>query len=50
MSDSWYRYVGLDGKIIGIDRYGLSAPGDVVLKELGVTVEAVVVAARELGI
>ncbi len=50
VSDSWYRYVGLDGKIIGIDRYGLSAPGDVVLKELGVTVEAVVVAARELGI
>ncbi len=48
--DSWYRYVGLDGKVIGIDRFGLSAPGDVVLKELGVTVEAVVAAARELGI
>ncbi|MBL4576658.1 MAG: transketolase [Opitutaceae bacterium] len=49
VSDSWYRYVGLDGKVVGIDRFGLSAPGDIVLKELGVTVEAVVAVARDLA-
>jgi transketolase len=45
----WGRYVGLDGKAIGIDRFGLSAPGGVVMKELGITAEAVVAAASALG-
>ena len=31
----WYKYVGLDGKVIGVDRYGFSAPGDIVMAELG---------------
>jgi len=33
----WYKYVGLDGKVIGVDRFGFSAPGDIVMKELGMT-------------
>jgi transketolase len=45
----WYRYVGLDGKVVGIDRFGLSAPAPEVFRELGITKEAVVAAARSLG-
>ncbi len=41
----WHRFVGLDGTAIGIDRFGASAPGDVVMAHLGITVEAVVEAA-----
>ena len=44
----WYQYVGLDGKVIGIDRFGMSAPGATVFKELGITTEAVVAAAQSL--
>jgi transketolase len=45
----WHRFVGLDGRAIGIDRFGASAPGDVVLAHLGITVEAVVEAASSLA-
>ncbi len=48
VSDPWYKYVGLDGKVIGIDRFGLSADGGLVLRELGITAEAVVAAAQSL--
>jgi len=44
----WGRYVGAKGKAVGTDRFGLSAPGDTVMRELGVTVEAVVDAARAI--
>jgi transketolase len=44
----WYQFVGLDGKVIGIDRFGISAPGGTVMKELGITTEAVVAAAQSL--
>ena len=42
----WYRYVGLDGKVIGLRRFGLSAPGDQVMKELGIDAQHVIEAAR----
>ncbi len=45
--DYWYRFVGLDGAVVGIDRYGMSAPGAQAMAELGVTADAVVAAARE---
>jgi len=45
----WRKYVGLDGKVVGIDRFGLSAPSQIVYKELGITAEAVVAAARSFG-
>ena len=48
ISDPWFRFVGLDGKAVAIDRFGLSAPGSMVLKELGITADAVVAAARSL--
>jgi transketolase len=44
----WHKYVGPEGKVLGIDRFGLSAPGGVAMKELGITAEAVVAAARAL--
>lgn len=47
-SESWYRFVGLTGKVIGIDRFGLSAPYELVYQELGVTVDAVVGAVQAL--
>jgi transketolase len=46
--DLWHRYVGFDGKIVGIPRFGLSAPGGTAMKELGITADAVVAAARSL--
>ncbi len=42
----WWKYVGTQGKVIGIDRFGMSAPGNTVFKELGITKEAVVAAAK----
>lgn len=48
VSGLWYKYVGLDGKIIGIDRFGLSAPAPMIFKELGITADAVVAAAQSL--
>ena len=44
----WREYVGLDGKVVGIDRFGMSGPAALVMKELGLTVEAVVAAANSL--
>ena len=42
----WCRWVGDAGRVIGLDRFGASAPGNVVLKELGFTAERVVAEAR----
>ena len=42
VSALWYKYVGLEGKVIGIDRFGISAPGDTVMAELGMTASNVV--------
>lgn len=44
----WYRIVGDSGLVIGIDRFGASAPGGRIYQELGITASAVVTAAREL--
>lgn len=48
VSGLWYKYVGLDGRVIGIDRFGLSAPGGTAMKELGISADSVVDAVREL--
>jgi transketolase len=42
VSDGWYKYVGLEGKIVGLDRFGESAPAGQLFKEFGFTVENVV--------
>ncbi|MCX7750551.1 MAG: transketolase [Candidatus Bipolaricaulota bacterium] len=44
----WERFVGLDGEVVGVSRFGASAPGPVVLRELGITPDAVVAAARRV--
>ncbi|MCL4103685.1 UNVERIFIED_CONTAM: hypothetical protein GTU68_059764 [Idotea baltica] len=49
VSGLWWKYVGLGGKVLGIDRFGISAPGDTVMKELGMTPGDVVAAVRDLG-
>ena len=48
VSGLWWKYVGLDGKVIGIDRFGLSAPGGKVMEVLGITPQAVVDAVKAL--
>ena len=40
-SQGWHRYVGDRGDVLGVDRFGASAPGDVVMREYGFTVENV---------
>jgi transketolase len=42
----WAEWVGMEGAIVGIDRFGASAPGDEALRALGITPEAVAEAAR----
>ena len=44
----WYEYVGLDGKVIGLHEFGLSAPGAEVMKERGIDAEHVIQAAKSL--
>merc|ERR1719502_777216 len=48
VSGLWYKYVGLEGKVIGTDAFGFSAPGDVVLASFGITTENVVSTAKSL--
>jgi len=49
VSGLWWKYVGLDGKVLGIDRFGLSAPGGKVMEILGMTPQAVIDAVKSLG-
>jgi transketolase len=44
----WYQYVGLDGKVVGLHEFGLSAPGAEVMKERGIDAEHVIDAAKSL--
>ena len=44
----WYKYVGHNGTVIGIDRFGASAPGPIALEKLGISVAHVVDAAKKL--
>jgi transketolase len=44
----WYRWVGDRGAVVGLERFGASAPYQRIYKELGLTVERVVGAARTL--
>jgi transketolase len=42
VTDFWYKYVGLEGAVVGIDTFGESAPAGVLFKHFGFTVENVV--------
>ncbi len=47
-TQSWYKYVGLDGKVLGIDTFGASAPAQTVIDNYGFTVENVMKLVGEL--
>lgn len=49
VSGLWYKYVGSEGAIVGIDRFGISAPGNTVMSELGMTPENLVEVVKGLG-
>lgn len=48
ISDFWYKYVGLEGRIVGMNTFGESAPADQLFKLFGFTVENVVAKAKEI--
>lgn len=47
-TDFWHRYVGCQGKVIGIDRFGESAPGQTILTTLGITTEHIIKTINQL--
>ncbi len=48
VTDAWYKYAGFDGKVVGLDRFGESAPAGELFKEFGFTVENVVKAVESV--
>jgi len=48
VSMSWWKWVGSDGEVLGLDRFGASAPGTTVLEEFGFTAENIAARARAL--
>lgn len=46
--DIWFKYVGIDGAVVGIDRFGVSAPGAQALQAMGITADNV--AAKALAV
>ena len=46
--DWWYKYVGLDGRVVGMNSFGESAPGPALMKEFGFTIENVVDAVEDV--
>lgn len=44
VTDLWHKYVGFEGKALGIDRFGISAPGGIVMEELGMSADKVIAA------
>ena len=47
-ADYWYKFVGLDGRVVGMTTFGESAPGNVLLQEYGFTVDNVVAAVEDV--
>jgi len=47
-TQGWWKYVGLDGDVIGLDRFGASAPGPIAMKELGFSAENIAARAKKL--
>jgi len=49
VSGLWWKYAGTSGQVLGVDRFGMSAPGDTVMAQLGMTADHVVQAANSLS-
>lgn len=47
--DLWHKYVGSQGQVVGISRFGLSAPGPTVMQELGISLEHLLQVIRQLA-
>jgi transketolase len=48
VTDGWYKYVGLDGAVIGLDRFGESAPAGALFKEFGFTVDNLIATVKRV--
>lgn len=48
VTDGWHKYVGIDGEVIGVNRFGESAPAGELFKYFGITTEAVVAAVKKV--
>ena len=48
VTDGWYKYVGLGGRVIGLNRFGESAPAGVLFKEFGFTADNVAKTVEEI--
>ena len=48
ITDYWRKFVGLDGDVVGIDRFGASAPGNLLMQHFGFTAENIIQRARAL--
>jgi transketolase len=48
VTSGWFKYVGLEGAVVGLDQYGESAPAGVLFKHFGITAEAVALAVKKV--
>merc|ERR1711907_273401 len=48
VSALWYKYVGLDGQVIGVDSFGFSAPGNIVMDAFGINAKHIVEVAESM--
>jgi len=48
IADYWYKYVGIDGRIVGMNTFGESAPANLLFEEFGFTVDNIVNVSEEL--
>ena len=48
VTDGWWRFVGVDGRVIGIDRFGASAPANELFEHFGFSVDNVVEVAKDV--
>lgn len=49
VSGLWWKYAGTAGQVLGIDRFGISAPGNIVMEQLGMTADCVIDATQQLS-
>jgi transketolase len=49
VTDGWWRWVGSHGRVVGIDRFGASAPAKDLFRHFGITADAVAAAARDIS-
>ena len=47
-ADYWYKFAGLDGEVVGINRFGVSAPGNQAMEAMGMSVDNVVAAVQRV--